>query len=100
MRFFAVDPEDLPAGLLQDLALLLDRRHVDPVLGVQEPALAGAFRFQDAADTGQRAVAGQLFREPSAWKSGLPSPKYPVSGFSQMTYLPRFRPAIVTGSWA
>ena len=55
----AVDPEDLPAGLLQNLPLLLDRRGVDPVLGVEQPALALPLGREHPLDAGQRRFAGR-----------------------------------------
>src|SRR5439155_13926761 len=36
VRFAAQHPEDLRVGLLEDLALFLDRGRIDPVLGVAE----------------------------------------------------------------
>jgi hypothetical protein len=54
VRLFAVDPEYLGAGFLDNLALLLDRRGVNPVLGVQNPALALRFRFEHSFDTRKR----------------------------------------------
>ena len=52
----AVHPEDLSAGLLQYLPLLLDRGGVDPILGIQEPAAAPLLGSQDAIDAGQRRI--------------------------------------------
>ena len=63
MSFFAVDPEDLGTRLLQDLALLLDRRGVDPVLGIQDASLAVLLRRQHPLDAGQAVFECILFRK-------------------------------------
>ena len=70
VRLFAVDPEDLPAGLLEDLPLLLDGRGVDPVLGVQQPALGSAARRPAIRSTLARAASrAACLSARSQWKS-------------------------------
>ena len=56
MGFLAVHPKHLRAGLLDDLALLLDGGSVHPVLGVEDHRLGICFGIEHAVDAGQRAV--------------------------------------------
>jgi hypothetical protein len=56
MGLAAHHPEDLRAGLLDDLALLLHRGRVDPVLGVPENDTARAGRAHDAVGARQRVL--------------------------------------------
>ena len=60
---FAVNPEDLRPGLLDDLALLLDRRGVDPVLGVEDASLALASRPRACARCSPGPFQGRLLGE-------------------------------------
>ena len=43
MRFLAMQPEDLGLRLLDDFALFLDCRRVDPIFGVEDASLGCAF---------------------------------------------------------
>ncbi len=61
---FAMNPENLPAGLFQDFPLLLDRRGVDPVFGIQEPALALSFGGEHPAHALHRRPQRRLFIGP------------------------------------
>jgi hypothetical protein len=63
VRLLAVHPEDLRAGLLEDLPLLLDRRGVDPVLGVEDSPAAGLLGRQHPLDARQRRVERDLLVE-------------------------------------
>ena len=54
VRLTAEHPEDLGTRLLDDLALLLDRGRVDPVLGVAKDDAPPAGRVDDAVAAGQR----------------------------------------------
>jgi len=56
-------PEDLCAGLLDDLALLLDRRGVDEVLGVADAGPAGLLGRQHPLDGRQRPLQHRLLRK-------------------------------------
>ena len=58
MRLLTMHPEDLRAGLLEDLALFLDRRCVDPVLGIENATGTHSLSFEHALNAGKR--PGQL----------------------------------------
>lgn len=60
VRLLAVNPENLPPCLLENLALLLDRRGVDPVLRIEQPALAAPLRFENPVDARQGRFQGDL----------------------------------------
>src|SRR5690348_967771 len=49
VRFVADQPQDLAAALLQDIALLLHGRRIDPSFSVADPLSAVSGGFEDAA---------------------------------------------------
>ena len=70
MRLVANQPEDLSAALLQDLALLLNGRRVDEILGVADALARFARGAEDAVATGHRFAQHGLFREDVAAEIG------------------------------
>jgi len=62
----AVHPEDLGAGLLDDLAFFLDGGCIDPVLGVADAGLAAPLGGDHAVDRGQGLLAHLLLGERAA----------------------------------
>lgn len=64
MGLFTVDPEDLSTGFLQNLPFLLDGWCIDPVLGIQQSALAFLLGGQHPIDAGQSCLEGYAFVGP------------------------------------
>ena len=60
VRLLAVNPENLSPCFLEDFSLLLDRRGVDPVLRIEQSALAVPLRLEDPVDAGQGRLQGDL----------------------------------------
>ncbi len=60
MCFLAVHPKDLSLGLLDDLALFLDRRRINPVFRIEQHRRTLGFRIKQARDARDRFIAGMF----------------------------------------